>query len=113
MAACTEGRSLPAIDLMQLDDEICLCFHVTKRKILNHLRVHRPRVPSQLSECAGAGTGCGWCVSFLKRYFDQSRQARSTDADDVSPAEYAHGRGTYLREGKGVPPPGATPPPQQ
>ncbi len=39
---------------MQLDDEVCLCFHVTKRKILNHLRVHRPRVPSQLTACGGS-----------------------------------------------------------
>ena len=96
---------------MQLDDEVCLCFHVTKRKILNHLRVHRPRVPSQLSGCAGAGTGCGWCIPFLKRYFESARQEQAAEADAISASDYARGRGLYLRDGKGVPPPGATPPP--
>ena len=44
---------------MELDDELCLCFHVTKRKVLAFLRVQRPSRPSQMSECYGAGTGCG------------------------------------------------------
>ena len=100
---------------MQLDDEICLCFHVSKRKILNHLRVHQPRVPSQLSECGGAGTGCGWCVAFLKRYFEESRQKGSSglESDRLSSQDYARARGAYIRAGKGVPPPGATPPPPE
>jgi bacterioferritin-associated ferredoxin len=96
---------------MQLDDEICLCFHVTKRKILNHLRVHPPRVASELSGCGGAGTGCGWCIPFLKKYFEESRDGHKGRADDVSSQDYARGRGKYLRAGSGVPPPGATPPP--
>ncbi len=97
---------------MQLDDEICLCFHVTKRKILNHLRVHRPRVPSQLSACGGAGTGCGWCIPFLKKYFEQAQRPETAASESLSSQEYARGRGRYLREGKGVAAPGATPPPQ-
>ena len=96
---------------MELDDEVCLCFHVTKRKILNHLRVHRPRVPSQLSACGGAGTGCGWCIAFLKRYFEQARGIESANPDSLSAKEYARERGRYIRAGKGVPAPGATPPP--
>ncbi|HIE97709.1 MAG TPA: (2Fe-2S)-binding protein [Planctomycetes bacterium] len=54
---------------MELDDKLCYCFHVSKRKVINHIRVHKPRVASQLSECGGAGTGCGWCVPFLKQCF--------------------------------------------
>jgi bacterioferritin-associated ferredoxin len=98
---------------VQPDDEICLCFHVSKRKILNHLRVHQPRVPSQLSECGGAGTGCGWCVPFLKRYFEDARRKATdgSEADRLSSDDYARARGAYIRSGKGVPPPGATPPP--
>ncbi|MGB1707122.1 MAG: (2Fe-2S)-binding protein, partial [Rubripirellula sp.] len=46
---------------MKDDDELCLCFHVTKRKVKQFIRVHQPTVPSQLSDCYGAGTGCGWC----------------------------------------------------
>jgi bacterioferritin-associated ferredoxin len=95
------------------DDKICYCFHVSKRKILNHIRVHRPRVASQVSECGGAGTGCGWCIPFLKRYFEQAQAAsdRELQQDALTPEEYARQRGEYIRAGKGTPPPGATPPP--
>lgn len=97
---------------MQLDDEICLCFHVTKRKILNYLRVHPLRVPSQLSACAGAGTGCGWCVPVLKRYFELSVSGDViAETDSLSPESHALGRARHLRDGKGIAPPGATPPP--
>jgi len=97
---------------MQLDDEVCLCFHVTKRNILNHLRVHRPRVPSQLSSCAGAGTGCGWCIQFLKKYFESAKLDSQAESDGISAQDYARGRGRYLREGKGIAAPGATAPPE-
>ena len=36
---------------MQVDDDLCLCFHVSWRKVLNYIRIHRVKVPSQLSEC--------------------------------------------------------------
>ncbi|HUG90598.1 MAG TPA: (2Fe-2S)-binding protein [Planctomycetaceae bacterium] len=96
---------------MQLDDKICYCFHVTKRKVLNFLRVRQPRVPSQLSECGSAGTGCGWCVPFLKRHFADWQAGRTSESDDISPDDYARQRGAYIKAGKGTPPPGATPPP--
>lgn len=100
---------------MQLDDELCLCFHVSKRKILNHLRLRQPRVPSQLSDCGGAGTGCGWCVPFLKRYFEEARGKgrEAIEPDRLSSEDYARARGVYIRAGKGVPPSGATPPPPE
>ena len=85
---------------MDLDDPVCLCFRVTKRKLVNYVRTQRPRVASQLSQCGGAGTGCGWCVPFLKQIFEQGRDA----AADVSAAEYAARRAEYIREGKGTPP---------
>ncbi|MFN9972799.1 MAG: bacterioferritin-associated ferredoxin, partial [Phycisphaerae bacterium] len=58
---------------MQPDDKLCYCFHVSQRKVMNFIRIHRPRVPSEISECGGAGTGCGWCVPFLKRLFESHR----------------------------------------
>jgi bacterioferritin-associated ferredoxin len=91
---------------MQLDDEVCLCFHVSKRKILNYLRVEKPRRVGQLSECFGAGTGCGWCRSYLKRLFDQAADGGEADP---APDEYARQRAAYVRAGGGTPPPGATP----
>jgi len=68
---------------LELDDQLCYCFHVTKRKVVNYIRIHQPRVPSQLSECGGAGTGCGWCVPFLKKCFeaDAARVQREPDED--------------------------------
>jgi len=94
---------------MQLDDEMCLCFHVTKRKVLNFLRVEKPRRAGQMSECFGAGTGCGWCRPFLQRCFDEAVAGGTTEADEPSAAEYARMRARYVRAGGGTPPPGATP----
>lgn len=96
---------------MELDDTICYCFHVSKRKIVNFVRIHQPRVASQISECGGAGSGCGWCVPFLKKYF-QTATAEDSESDTLTPEEYAQQRGEYIRKGGGVPPPGAIPPPE-
>jgi bacterioferritin-associated ferredoxin len=94
---------------MQLDDELCLCFHVTKRKVINYLRVERPQRESQLADCHGAGTGCGWCRPFLKKLFEASKSAGKETPDLPDASEYAHGRTGYVRAGKGTPPAGATP----
>jgi bacterioferritin-associated ferredoxin len=86
---------------MNLDDPVCLCFRVTKRKLVNFVRRELPKVPSQLSACGGAGTGCGWCVPFLVKLFHQHADALPTAE------EYAAARAEYLRAGKGTPPPPA------
>lgn len=96
---------------MELDDKICYCFHVSKRKIINFIRVRKPARASQISECGGAGTGCGWCVPFLKRYFAEGLDQKADEKDSLTPEEYAHQRGEYIFAGRGVPPAGATPPP--
>ena len=57
---------------MDLDAKVCYCFHVTRRKLLNFVRLQKPKVPSQLSQCGGAGTGCGWCIPFLKQIHAQA-----------------------------------------
>jgi NAD(P)H-nitrite reductase large subunit len=94
---------------MELDDELCLCFHVTKRKVINFLRVERVQRESQLADCHGAGTGCGWCRPFLKKLFEASRAGADTPLELPSADEYAVGRTGYVRAGKGTPPAGATP----
>jgi NAD(P)H-nitrite reductase large subunit len=94
---------------MELDDELCLCFHVTKRKVVNFLRIEKPRRESQLAECFGAGTGCGWCRPFLRKLFEQAVAGGEIDADLPTPEDYARQRSQYVREGGGIPPPGATP----
>ena len=94
------------------DDEICYCFHVTRRKLVNYVRLTRPRVPSQLSECGGAGTGCGWCIPFLRQLHQQGRAGAAAEPDLPTPEEYARRRAAYIRAGGGTPPPGATPLPE-
>ena len=110
---------------MELDDELCLCFHVTKRKVINFLRIAKLKRPSQLSECYGAGTGCGWCRPYLCRLFDEATAQGTSQADPSTPvgqaaagaatpaeptaADYARQRAGYVRAGGGTPPPGATP----
>ena len=69
---------------MELDDELCLCFHVTKRKVINYLRVERPQRESQLADCHGAGTGCGWCRPFLKKLFEACSSNATADAADLA-----------------------------
>jgi bacterioferritin-associated ferredoxin len=94
---------------MNLDDELCLCFHVTQRKVINFIRVEKPRRAAQLSECFGAGTGCGWCRPFLQKLFDQAVAGGQATEDLPSPEDYAHMRSKYVRDTGAKPPPGATP----
>jgi NAD(P)H-nitrite reductase large subunit len=94
---------------MELDDELCLCFHVTKRKMLNYIRVERPRAVSQLSECFGAGTGCGWCRPYIRRLFREVVEEIENGEAEPSCDQYAAARSAYVRSGQGTPPPGATP----
>ena len=92
---------------MQPDDEVCLCFHVTKRKIQNFIRVEKVRRAGQLSECFGAGTGCGWCRPYLERLFREAVEEGTTEECEPSVAQYAELRRRYLAEGRGVAPPEA------
>ncbi|HJZ59155.1 MAG TPA: (2Fe-2S)-binding protein [Gemmataceae bacterium] len=109
---------------MNLDDKVCYCFHVSRRKLVNWVRLHKPKVPSQLSQCGGAGTGCGWCIPFLKLIFRQvqaegggacaSCQATPEDSlEELTAEEYAALRAEYVKAGKGTPPPGAEPLPEE
>jgi NAD(P)H-nitrite reductase large subunit len=85
---------------MDLDAEICVCFHVTRRKLLSFVRTERPSVPSQLSQCGGAGTGCGWCVPFLQHIFDEVRGVTPGEIDRLSPHEYRRQREEYIQSDK-------------
>jgi bacterioferritin-associated ferredoxin len=93
---------------MEPDDELCLCFHISWRKVLNYVRVHRVRLPSQLAECGGAGTGCGWCRKQLERITaiaaDSPPSAEEIDAwlSSNTPGRraYAEGRAQYRAQRK-------------
>jgi bacterioferritin-associated ferredoxin len=86
---------------MQHDNEVCLCFHVPMHKITSFLRLRRPRCASQLSECNGAGTGCGWCRPFLKQMFDAAKVNQAAQPAIPSAEEYAGMRARFLLQAKG------------
>ena len=81
-----------------LDHEVCLCFHVSIRKMQHFIEREKPTVPSQLSQCLDAGTGCRWCVPFLCKMHRQWKAGEAMDLP-VSPEEYAERRGAYRRAG--------------
>lgn len=83
---------------MEPDDELCLCFHVTKRKVVNYLRVEKPKRVGQLSECFGAGTGCGWCRPFLQQLFDEAQGAEEQSLPEA--ADYAESRQHHIQTKK-------------
>ncbi len=85
---------------MHDDDLVCLCFHVPKRKIVSFCKRERPAVASLISECLSAGTGCGWCVPFLKRLHEQSMSGQANPDLPISPREYARKRASYRATGQ-------------
>lgn len=88
---------------MDLDDNVCLCFRVSRRKLEKFLRFEHPKVASQLSQCGGAGTGCGWCIPFLQKMFDRYSKEQLIELQLPTSEEYQSQRQNYLREQKGAP----------
>lgn len=84
---------------MEPDEHVCLCFGVSKRKIVNFCRRERPAVASQVSQCLSAGTGCGWCIPFLKSLHKQALRGEREPDLPLSPREYARRRAAYRRTG--------------
>jgi bacterioferritin-associated ferredoxin len=84
---------------MNPDDQVCLCFHVSLRKIRGYLARENPRVASLISECLGAGTGCQWCVPFLKHLHAQHVRGEEPDLA-ISPERYVSARLTFHKSGQ-------------
>ena len=83
--------------MMDPDDHVCLCFRVSLRKITNFIAREDPPVASRIADCLGAGTGCQWCVPFLRKLHEQHRDGKDMSLP-VGPAEYAERRATYRKE---------------
>ncbi len=83
---------------MELDEHVCLCHRVSLRKLINYMNREEPSVPSQLSDCLGAGTGCHWCVPFLERLHAQWTQGEIPGLP-MSAESYAERRTAYHRSG--------------
>jgi NAD(P)H-nitrite reductase large subunit len=80
----------------QVDDEpdICICFHVPRRKVIRYVKRERPRVVSLVSQCLSAGTGCGWCIPFLERIHEDVMAGREPEPA-MSAEEYKRRRAEY------------------
>lgn len=85
---------------MDPDDHVCLCFRVSQRKIVNYCKRERPAVASLVSECLGAGTGCGWCIPYLKKLHQQAIDGVEQPDLPVSPEVYADQRSNYRKTGE-------------
>ena len=83
---------------MDDDDTLCYCFHISRRKILNYVRRERPRRASLISECFGAGTGCGWCIPYLVKIHRQVVADEVVEGEDITSEEYEELRLQYLEE---------------
>ena len=83
---------------MNPDDHVCLCYRVSLRKIRTYLKREDPPVASLISECLDAGTGCQWCVPFLRKLHAQHQAGEIPDLP-VSPEEYAARRKQYKQTG--------------
>ena len=81
---------------MKPDDRICYCFTVSLRKLVNFARRERPQRASQMSECLGAGSGCGWCIPFLKKIWEDPDGVQI----DGTPDDYSSARGGYITSEK-------------
>jgi bacterioferritin-associated ferredoxin len=71
----------------QPDDDLCQCFHVSARKVIRFIEQNRPQVPSQVSECYGAGTGCGWCRGSLRKLVTAAQAMRAQGAAKLDPEQ--------------------------
>ena len=85
---------------MNPDDKICYCYHVSHRKLVNFARREKPKRASQMSECLGAGTGCGWCIPFLKKIFESVSNDNGDAEVNLSPDQYAAERQAYIQSKK-------------
>lgn len=84
---------------MDADDHVCLCYRVSLRKIRAYLAREDPQVASLISECLDAGTGCQWCVPFLKELHRQHMHGEEPDLK-VSPQQYATERLEFHKTGE-------------
>lgn len=80
------------------DEDVCYCHHVSLRKLVNFALRTRPTHAAQMSECLGAGTGCGWCIPFLRRIAEAAARGQAAEID-ISSSEYGSARGAYRKSG--------------
>ncbi len=93
---------------MQPEDTVCYCMHVSLRKLTHFARREQPACASEMANCLGAGTGCGWCVPILERIVEDARAGRDTEIHQT-PEQYAAARKAYRATGLRAPSASAPP----
>ncbi len=95
-----------------VEDELCVCFHVSRAKVIRWTKRERPKVVSMISECLSAGTGCGWCIPFLTKIHEDVIAGREPEPM-MSREEYLRRRDEYRKRvsaiSSGPDAPGAAP----
>ena len=77
---------------MHDDEQVCLCFRISKRKIVNYYRRERPPAASLINRELPAGTGCGWCVPYVERLYAQVMAGEADPDLPINPETYASKR---------------------
>ncbi len=101
MSEKEEGPARPKreVKLAPRPTNVCICFHVPLNKIVKYIRLEKPKYASQISECYSAGTGCGWCIPFLEKVFEEMKE--NPDADPglgMTEEEYLARRKEYHKK---------------
>ena len=84
---------------MEKNESICVCHKVSVGKLVSFIEREQPNVASQLSECLGAGTGCGWCIPFLEKLHKQYKLGESMNIN-VDHERYVERRAVYKSKKK-------------
>ncbi|MAI67533.1 MAG: (2Fe-2S)-binding protein [Phycisphaerae bacterium] len=84
---------------MNKDDNVCVCHKVSLGKLQSYTKREQPKVASQLSECLGAGTSCGWCIPFLEKIHKHHAEGKEDDLG-LGAEDYCEKRIAYLIEKK-------------
>lgn len=83
------------------EQELCICYHVSFGKVVRFTKIGvrkgTIRRASQISQCYGAGTGCGWCVPFLEKVYE-AVTAGDEPEFKMSSAEYRQRRAEYHKQ---------------
>jgi len=82
------------------DHDLCVCFHVPRHKIIKFIRQNKPRYATQVSECYGAGTGCGWCIPFIRELHEAIIEGGEIPEESLTLDEYLAQRRAYHKKKK-------------
>ncbi len=82
---------------MNKNEYVCVCHRVSLGKLRSYIKRENPVVASQLSECLGSGTSCGWCIPFLNKLYECYVAGKIMDLE-IDTDVYLEQRKAYNRE---------------